>query len=210
MRRTAPATLAATLLVVAALAACSDDSDGPSGSSTPPVVSSTSSASSATTEPSTSVSSTSSPAEADLRAPCAGLTSEDLQSIFGVEFGLPDDSTGAISTVDDFDYKTIGCDFESSDKHITVDLDLSFAEQFDDGVVHCVEPSDHMHPVVPVADLGKDAWWQDTVFANSTDAEGELTVCLDAVLIRVVVEGPGTLRSTVQQQAIGVARIVVG
>jgi hypothetical protein len=138
------------------------------------------------------------------------LTSEDVEQIFNVEFGLPDDQTGAISTVDDFNYKTIGCEFESVDEDITLDVDFSFAEQFDDGAVHCVEPSDHMHPVTPVSGLGNDAWWQDTVFANSTDAEGELTVCLDAVLVRIAIEGPTELRPTVQQQAIDVAKLVVG
>jgi hypothetical protein len=208
MRRTAAATLGAALLFGVALTACSDDS---SESSPAPVSSSTSTATSApATATSTSVSSTSSATEEDLRTPCAGVTSEDVEQIFDVEFGQPDDKTGAVSTADDFNYKTIGCEFESFDEDITLDVDFSFAEQFDDGAVHCVEPSDHMHPVTPVSGLGNEAWWQDTVFANSTDAEGELTVCLDAVLVRITIEGPTQLRPTVQQQAIDVAELVVG
>jgi hypothetical protein len=138
------------------------------------------------------------------------VTSEDIEAVFGVDFGLPDDQTGAVSTVDDFNYKTVGCEFESMDEEIDVDVHLSFGEQFEDGAVHCIEPSGDLHPVTPINGLGNDAWWRSTEFANSTNAEGDVTVCLDAALLRIVAEGPAELRSTIEQQVIDVARKVVG
>ena len=151
----------------------------------------------------------------NLRADCAGLTSADLTQIFGADFGNPTPSSGARSTVDDINYKTVGCSYETrhlatDDNTIEIDLALSFAEQFSDNTVQCIEPSDHIHPVTPVSGVGDQAWWQPEDFENSTDAEGELTVCVDEALISIQIEGPTGLEATTQEQAIEIARIVVG
>lgn len=133
------------------------------------------------------------------------VTSDDLSTIYSTDFSVPTDSSGGVSTVDDFNYKTVGCSFESVDDGIEVDLNLSFAEQFEDGTVHCVEPSDHLHPVTVIDGLGDSAWWQSKDFENSTDAEGELTVCVADALIGIEIEGPAELRATLQQQATDIA-----
>lgn len=214
MRRSAAAMFTAGV-VAALLAGCSDDSGESSDRST------TASSARSTTTGSTTPNPDSADATAapvgggDLRADCAGLTSDDLKQIFGPEFDTPVPSSGGNSTVDDINYQTVGCSFEtieseSPDDSIEVDLDLSFAEHFSNNTVQCIEPSDHVHPVTPVPGLGNQAWWQPGDFPNSTDAEGELTVCVDDALIAVEIEGPAVLRQTLQDQAIEIARIVVG
>jgi hypothetical protein len=210
MRRTVAAILAAGL-AVGVLAGCSDDSDD---SSTPSTAASSvpESTSPAPESEETSVTA----GGTNLRADCAGLTSDDLTQIFGTKFSNPARSGGGRSTFDDFNYKTVGCSFETSDlattddNAIEVDLNLSFAEQFNDNTVHCIEPSDRIHPVTPVDGVGNQAWWQSQDFENSPDADGELTVCVDEALIGIHIEGPSELRATMQDQAIEIARIVVG
>ncbi|WP_020107012.1 hypothetical protein [Nocardia sp. 348MFTsu5.1] len=211
MRRTVAAVFAAGL-AVGLLAGCSDDSDD---SATPSAAAS--SVTDSTSPAPKSGEATSKPAGGtNLRADCAGLSSDDLTEIFDVEFGRPEPSTGAVNTVDNVNYKTVGCSFETTDlattdlNEIEVDLNLSFAEQFNDNTVHCIEPSDHIHPVEPVAGVGNQAWWQSGSFENATDAEGELTVCVDEALIGIQIEGPSELRATMQDQAVEIARIVVG
>ncbi|WP_207835679.1 hypothetical protein [Williamsia soli] len=207
MRRAVATVFCAAALGTTVLAGCSDGGAGSSDESRSTTTSSaqapisTTEAVSATTPSATSAT--------DLRDDCAGLTDDDLGSIFSIDFELPTESSGGVSTIDDFNYKTVGCSFESSDGEVEVDLNLSFAEQFDDGMVHCVEPSDHLYPVIPVDDLGESAWWQTQDFENSTDAEGQLTICVDEALIAIEIEGPTTLQVPMQQQATDIARLVV-
>lgn len=211
MRRSVAAMFAAGV-TVSLLVGCSDDSDDSADRST------TASSIQSTTTGSTSPIPDSAAATVgggDLRADCAGLTPDDLKQIFGPEFDTPVPSSGGNSTVDDINYQTVGCSFESVESEsaadkIEVDLDLSFAEHFSNNTVQCIEPSDHIHPVTPVPGLGNQAWWQPGDFENSTDAEGELTVCVDDALIAVEIEGPADLRQTLQEQATEIARIVVG
>ncbi len=207
MRRAVAAIFCAAALSTTALAGCSDDGAGSSNESRSTTTSSAQAPISTTDAVSTTTPSTTS--ATTLRDDCAGLTSDEVGSSFGRGFELPTESSGGVSTIDDFNYKTVGCSFESTDGEVEVDLNLSFAEQFDDGTVHCVEPSDHLHPVMPVDDLGESAWWQAKDFENSTDAEGQLTICVDEALIAIEIEGPTTMQGPMQQQAIEIARLVV-
>lgn len=205
MRRTVSAAFVVAALGTAIITGCSGGGETASENSTTTTTSTQTSTSA--TESSSQRTQTAAPA--DLREDCAGLTVDDLATILSIDFAAPTESSGGVSTVDDFNYKTVGCSFDSTDDEVEVDLNLSFAEQFDDGVVHCVEPSDHLHPVTPVDGLGDSAWWQSQDFENSTDAEGELTVCVEEALIAVTIEGPTSLRDAMQQHAIDIARLVV-
>ncbi|PYE17912.1 uncharacterized protein DUF3558 [Williamsia limnetica] len=206
MRRILPAVAAAALTMMV-ITGCSDGGDGTSAESSSTATSSTRTPSPASEPSSTDPSSTAS--ATNLRDDCAGLTRDDLGSIFSIDFELPTESSGGVSTVDDFNYKTVGCSFESTDSEIEVDVNLSFAEQFDDGAVHCVEPSDHLYPVIAVDGLGDSAWWQAQDFENSTDAEGKLTICVEEALIAIEIEGPKDLQGPMQQHATDIARLVV-
>lgn len=206
MRRVMAAVFA-TALGTLVVTGCSDNNDNPLAETTSTTTASTQTSDSVPESSSTSTSSAAGPS--DLRAQCAGVTSDDLAPIFSTGFAVPTASSGGVSTVDDFDYKTVGCSFESADEELEVDINLSFAEQFEDGTVHCMKPSDHVHPVVAIDGLGDSAWWQPNDFENSTDAEGELTVCVAEAMIGIDIEGPAELRATLQQQANDVARLMV-
>jgi hypothetical protein len=135
---------------------------------------------------------------------CGGISGADIASIVGHDLGEGEPDSGTV-TVNDLTYSTTGCDWEDGDWEI--DLDLSYAEHFDDDTVHCVEPLGIGHDVTPVEGLGSQAWWVDD---DDDHAEGELFVCSDLAMVGVKIEAPDDQRDALQGYAEDIARMVVG
>ncbi len=139
-------------------------------------------------------------------APCDLIDEADVEAAFGEPVPAGTVGVGG-NTENDVAWESKNCDWEQ-DGVLEVQLALAEAGDFNAGEVLCPELKMLGTLSTAVTDLGEEAYW---VADERTEAEGQLRICTDDLLIDLEVEAPIGSRDleTLRGQTITLGRVVL-
>lgn len=142
-------------------------------------------------------------------APCGGLTTADLATIFGQDLTGPTTGRGD-SDQGGQSWTSASCDWENDAADLDVELDISVLADFADNTILCLAP-EGSGTITAVEGIGTQAWWK--VDDDTSDGvEGELRVCTADSLLELSVDTPAgtSTPDAVLAQAKKALTIVIG
>jgi len=190
--------LLAALALSLSLSACGDDDDPISsgGATEKPEASSTTASE---TEASPVV-----PTEVEV---CELATEADVEAAYGAEVP-PGELVSGGHNVNGIQWASENCNW-FTEVGLEVSLELSTAEDFEDGELLCPELNSFDVPATPVDGLDAEAYWvNDKIDPN----EGTLRFCTDTHMVTIELQSPDGSRdpATMQAQSVALAEVVLG